>query len=66
MKKRKIDSVFTNNSDIWIPVYGIPTALGLLMLFDSTTQGFGALLIGGVIGSFLCISAIEAFSNWID
>lgn len=57
-------SVFTDNLDIWGWVYGIPTVIGLLLLTFCSGAGFtfGALLIFGVVGSFVVISVIEAVS----
>jgi hypothetical protein len=63
----KNQSVFTGNGHIWGWVYGVPSVLGtvLLMFGGETARGFGGLCLVGVAGSFILISAIEAFHNWL-
>ena len=58
-------SVFTDFPAVWGWVYGVPTAIGLLLLTLSSgaASGFGALLIFGVIGSFVLISVLEVLMN---
>lgn len=64
MKNR---SVF-EETDVWGWVYGVPVALGIaLLLFGGDdARGFGGFLLVGVLGSFLLISLIETFHNWLD
>ena len=56
--------IFTDNPEVWCWVYGVPTVIGLLLLtLSDAASGFGALLIFGVIGSFVLISVLEALMN---
>lgn len=62
------NSVFKGNAKIWLPVYGVPAVIGIaLLIFGSdAAQAFGLLCLMGVVGSFLTISAIELFHDWLD
>ena len=66
---RKRDSVFSkDNSHIWGTVYGIPATIGaLLIIFGGDgAKAFGFLLIAGVVGSWVMISGIELFHDWLE
>lgn len=61
--KRKHKSVFDDDGmKIWRWVYGIPCAIGLVLLLlvpNPAAKYLGALLIAGVFGSWFIISTIE-------
>lgn len=63
----KHPSVF-DERDIWGWVYGVPGGLGIMFLIfgGADAKGWGALLLFGVVGSFVLISLCEAFHNWLD
>ncbi len=62
-------SVFDNEyRDIWAIVYGVPLLIGLLaIIFGGISRmEVGLFLIVSVLGSYVTISAIEAFHNWLE
>lgn len=62
---RKQDSIFSKeNSHIWGTVYGVPILAAILLILfgNDAAKGFGCLLIAGVSGSWILLSAIEGIN----